>query len=402
MPDSSSVRERRAGALQGVLLLLPITMPVMGIVVLSPALPSMQAHFHSVAGVEYWVPLALTVPALCIALLSPMAGAIVDRFGRRRTLLLALLLYAVVGMLPLVLESLGAIIASRVLLGAMEAAIVTSSTTLIGDYFHGAQRERWLGLQTGVASASSIVLFAIGGALGNISWRGPFAIYGVSLLLMLALLAGTWEPRRSEQPADELAVGSAFPWGTLARMCLIALFGGVMFFTLQIQLAYLLTDHYGIRAPGTIGLLTAIASVAVLLGALTIRQVTRYPVAVQLLLAFGLIGVGFVLINHAPTTVRLMTYVVINQFGCGLLLPTLVVWVMSRLPFDIRGRGTGWFMASFWIGEFLSPLVVTALTKETGGLPATLQLFGEACLAAALLAAVASLRRRSVLPAPAS
>jgi MFS family permease len=100
----------------------------------------MQAHFQAIPGAEYWVPIALTVPALCIALLSPVAGAVVDVFGRRRTLLTALFLYALVGVLPLILDSLPAIIMSRVVLGAMEAAIVTSSTTLIGDYFQGPER----------------------------------------------------------------------------------------------------------------------------------------------------------------------------------------------------------------------------------------------------------------------
>src|ERR1700733_8996639 len=144
MSTSPGSLERSAGTWQGILLLLPITMAVMGVVILSPVLPRMQEHFRTVPGAEFLVPIALTIPALCIALLSPVAGAVVDLLGRRRTLIGALFLYAVIGMLPLVLDDLTTIIVSRVFLGAMEAAIVTASTTLIGDYFHGAEREKWL------------------------------------------------------------------------------------------------------------------------------------------------------------------------------------------------------------------------------------------------------------------
>ena len=56
-----TVAERQAGTLQGVLLLLPITMAVMGLIVLVPVLPGMMAHFHDVPGVEYLVPLMLTL-----------------------------------------------------------------------------------------------------------------------------------------------------------------------------------------------------------------------------------------------------------------------------------------------------------------------------------------------------
>lgn len=390
MSESSASPTRAAGTLQGILLLLPITMAVMGVVVLAPVLPRMQAHFHGVPGAEYLVPIALTIPALCIALLSPLAGVVVDAFGRRRTLIAALFIYAGVGMLPMLLDGLPAIIASRVLLGAMEAAIVTSSTTLIGDYFEGPEREKWLAYQTGVASAAAVVLFIVGGALGNLGWRAPFGVYGLSLLFAVGLLLWTWEPHTRIHPeADTRASSdSRFPWATLLPLCLLAAFGGIMFFTVQIQLGYLLTNYYAIRSPGTIGLFTAVGSLSVPLGSFAFRRAARAPMPAQLLLSFGLIGVSFVLMDHTSSAALLLVYVVVNQFGCGVLLPTLVVWTMGRLPFAIRGRGTGLFMTGWWIGQFLSPQAVTALEKVTGGLPPTLQVFGILCLTAALLAAL--------------
>ena len=391
MSTSSGSPERSAGTWQGILLLLPITMAVMGVVILSPVLPRMQEHFRTVPGAEYLVPIALTIPALCIALLSPIAGAVVDLLGRRRTLIGALFLYAVIGMLPLVLDDLTAIIVSRVFLGAMEAAIVTASTTLIGDYFHGAEREKWLAYQTGLASVSAVLLFAIGGALGNISWRAPFALYSSSVLFAIALMLWTWEPRRSEQPTAESAE-VAFPWKTMIPLCLLALFGGAMFFTIQIQLGYLLAGRYEIRSPSTIGLFTAIGSLSVPLGSFAYRKLARLRVARQLLLAFGIIGVSFVLMNYASTAAQLLVYVVANQFGCGLLLPIMVVWTMGRLPFSIRGRGTGMFMSGWWIGQFLSPQAVTLTAKQVGGLFPALQVFGILCLIAAAVAAVTQAR----------
>lgn len=389
MAATTNPSQRQAGTLQGVILLLPITMAVMGLVVLAPVLPRMQEHFKNVPGVEYLAPLALTVPALCLALLSPLAGALVDYLGRHRTLIGALVIYAVVGILPIFLDDLIAIIVSRAFLGAMEAVIVTASTTLIGDYFHGKDREKWLAYQTALASLSAVVLFAIGGALGGISWRAPFAVYTVSLLYAVGLLLWTWEPQRSEQPAAELTGSAArFPWSAMLPLCVLAAFGGIMFFAMQIQLSYLLTDHYGIRSPGSIGLFTAIGSLSVPLGTLVYRRLARYSISIQLLTAFGLIGGSFVMFNHAPSPAAVMVYLVINQLGCGILLPTMVVWVMGRLPFEIRGRGTGLFMMGWWIGQFLSPQVVTLLRKQSEGLPQALQILGVICLATAAVALV--------------
>ncbi|HZV09504.1 MAG TPA: MFS transporter, partial [Novosphingobium sp.] len=66
----------------GVALLLPITLSTMAIVLLAPVLPGILKEFSGVPGFEYWVPMILTIPALCVALFSTLAGAAGDYFGR--------------------------------------------------------------------------------------------------------------------------------------------------------------------------------------------------------------------------------------------------------------------------------------------------------------------------------
>jgi predicted MFS family arabinose efflux permease len=371
-------------------------MAVMGLIVLVPVLPGMMAHFHDVPGVDYLVPLMLTLPALCVALLSPIAGIVVDFFGRRTTCIGALVIYAFVGMLPIFLQSLMAIIVSRAVLGAMEALVVISSTTLIGDYFHGRDREKWLANQTAVASLSSIVLAFLGGMLGIFGWRGAFAAYGVSILFALGLLLWTWEPRKSEEPRDESAVpGARFPWRIIAPISLLAVFGGTMFFTMQIQVSNMLSGYYGIRSPSALGLYSGLAGLSVAGGTLLYRRFTaRMVIPTQLLIAFGLLGISYILMNYAPTPGLFTAWLIVNQIGSGLLLPALVVWAMGRLTFEVRGRGTGLFMTGWWLGQPLSSQAVAFLRGQNGGnLPMTLQILGIVCLVAAAIAWISGFRR---------
>jgi MFS family permease len=386
-----AVAERQAGTVQGVVLLLPITMAVMGLIVLVPVLPAITAHFRDVSGIEYLIPLMLTLPALCVALLSPVAGVVVDFFGRRKTLIGALILYSLIGILPMFLESLTAIIVSRAALGAMEALIVISSTTLIGDYFHGREREKWLANQTAVASLSSIVLALLGGALGSFGWRAAFAAYGVSILFAVGLMLFTWEPSKTDEPReDTLVPGARFPWATIMPISLLAVFGGTMFFTMQIQVSNMLSEYYGISSSSAIGLYSGLAGLCVAGGTLLYRQFTaRLIVPAQLLVAFGLLGVSYVLMNYAPTPGQFTAWLVLNQFGSGMLLPALVVWAMARLPFEVRGRGTGLFMSGWWLGQPLGSQAVAFIRAQNGGnLPATLEILGILCLIAAAVALI--------------
>lgn len=392
---------RSAGALQGVLLLLPITMAVMGLIVLVPVLPQIMGQFHDVPGFEFLVPLMLTLPALCVALLAPVAGVIVDKLGRRRTLIGALVIYAFAGMAPMVLSDLHVIIATRVVVGAMEAMIVTASTTLIGDYFSGATREKWLANQTALASISSIPLSLLGGALGNFGWRAPFAAYGLSLVYAVGLLIWTWEPQRNDVAEMKQGVaGQSFSWASRVPIALMAIFGGIMFFTMQIQVTNLLADSYGIRSAAALGVYTATAGLSVAVGTLIYRAIGKFNFSVQLALAFGMLGCSYVMMNHVSQTSQFTIWLVVNQLGAGILLPTLVVFAMSQLPFEMRGRGTGIFMMGWWLGQPLSTQIAAVLKERTGSLAAAMQVLGIVCLIAVAVALISFSRRRVVVSRP--
>jgi MFS family permease len=122
---------RRPGLLQVAVLMFSSCLPILGAVLLAPVLPMMQAAFADVSGSAALVPLVLTAPALVIGLLAPVAGRIVDAFGRKNLLVGALLAYTFVGTAPLYLESLPMILLSRIGVGLTEAAIRTCCTTLI-------------------------------------------------------------------------------------------------------------------------------------------------------------------------------------------------------------------------------------------------------------------------------
>ena len=75
-------------------------------------------------GAAVLVPMALTIPALCVALFSPVAGWLSDKLGRKRLLITALVGYAGFGLLPLLLDDLRMILAARVALGVKSAVQV--------------------------------------------------------------------------------------------------------------------------------------------------------------------------------------------------------------------------------------------------------------------------------------
>lgn len=385
--------ERTAGTLQGIMLLLPITLAVMGIVVLVPVLPQMMAHFSYIPNYPYLLQGGvLTMPALCVMLFSPLAGWLADRFQRRRILIIAMGAYAFLGIAPVFLDNLFAIIATRVGVGMCEAVIMTVTTTLICDYFSGPAREKWLASQTAVASLSALALIYIGGLLGSVyGWRGPFWTYLVSLVLLIGVVAFTWEPSARADTREPSAPAVPFPWGRLLGICAITLFASVMFYAIQTE-GSLALEALGVTDPARIGKLTAIASLGVPLGTLVFRSVAGWRIGLLLSCELALIGAGFIWMGKAVDANTFVLAAGLNQIGCGMILPTLLTWATRGLAFEVRGRGTGLWTGTFSIGQFLSGLVITFIGERAGGLSPAFIVVGVTAIGSAILAFAVGIR----------
>jgi MFS family permease len=381
---------RTPGFLQGVVLLLPITLAVMGIAVLVPAVPLLMERFQQIPGHVYLIQGGvLTSPALCVAALSPLAGWLADRMGRRPLLIASMTIYSLAGMAPLALDNLYAIVASRIGVGVCEALIMTVSTTLIGDYFTGPARERWLASQTAVASITSLILIPLGGLLAHsYGWRGPFVVYALSLVFVVLVWRFTWEPPRDRtetRPArDRPESAPSLPWRSLGGICAVTLFASVMFYTVQTQSAVALTG-LGVHDPSRLGWLTAVASLGVPVGTFLFPALSRLPLRYLLTLEFAFIAAGFAWMGKADEPYLFVAAAAVNQIGCGMILPTLLTWAARGLPFETRGRGIGIWTGTFTIGQFLSGILVTYLATRMNGLREALIALGVGNLIAAAL-----------------
>jgi MFS family permease len=383
-----------AGRTQALILLLSSCLAVLGAVLLAPVLPRIQQAFAGTPGVEVLTPVVLTAPALLVGLTAVIAGRVVDRIGRKRLLVVALVVYAIVGTAPLWLPTLPLIVASRVLVGLTEAAIMTCCTTLLADYFHGHQRDRYFGLQVVFTTVAATVFFAIGGILGGAHWRAPFWLYAVSLPLALLAAKFIW------QPAPKLLAATAgkklppLPWRRLAAPIGVTLLGGLVFYVLIVELSYKLTE-IGVTSTAVIGLASAIGSLGTAAGALSFGRLARRGPGLTVPLAFALSGLGLIGLGLASSVGVVVAFAVITGLGNGFLLPSLLTWSLGSLTFEQRGRATGVWTSALFIGQFICPLVVLALSGAISGLTSALLVLGAVAVIAAAAVLITVPRHRT-------
>lgn len=377
--------ETGATAIHGTVLMLAGILPTMAIISLVPVLPLLLQEFADIEGSEFLVPIAMTVPALCVAVFSPIAGWVSDKLGRKPVLLAALLLYGAVGVLPFFLKDLFQIIIARIGLGVAEAAIMTVATAMIGDYFYGKQRERWISMQVAIASLSAIVLIALGGALGElVGSRGPFLLYLLAFPIACIATIILFEPDITQHAGE---VHAKFKVTSILPLLLTTLGIAILFYTTIVNLGPFL-ELSGEISPGEIGMAGAAVNIGVAVGSFIFGRIKTASGPALLTAGLGLIGIGYLGASLTSGFIIVTSFAILVCLGAGLLLPTLLTWILKLLPPPARGSGTGMWTGMFFLGQFIAPILASAIAAASGGLGNVLFIYAGIAFLAAVLAAL--------------
>jgi len=394
-PAHAAARGRRQGGLaQGIALMGIVNMPSLALAALVPGLPQLFQQFSSVPHFQLLVPMIITVPSLCVALTSGLAGVLADRYGRRKLLLAALLAFSLLGLAPLMFDSLLLIVASRVVVGLAEAAILTVGNALMGDYFEGAQRDKWLGYQNMLSPLIGSAILLSGGLLAGVHWRYPFLLYLLGLVVFAIAWYACWEPEREREAAQAGAAAPPFPWRPTLLVCGVTVLFSMVFFVQAVQHGRIFGDM-GVASPERISVFVTIASLGTVLGGYLFKRLSCVPVALRLACSMALYGVCYLGVAWAPGVSVGLPLDVLGQVGGGLLLPALIAWALQHYRFEHRGRGMGLWGGAFFLGQFLSPPLIALIGMRAGSFLASVAVVGALCLIAAAGLAVASLARRT-------
>ena len=374
-------------------LLASATLTVMAGATISPSLPGLVAHFGDDPRASWLVPFILTAPGLAIAIAAPLSGVVVDRVVKRNVLLAGIVLYVMAGSSGLYLNSLDAILVGRLFLGLAVGAVMTASIALIADVYEGEARQKVLGWQGAAMGVGGILFIGAGGLLGQLDWRGPFAVYLVPLVLVPIVLRAV--PATPPRPRSAGTLDEPFPWRHALPIYLVAAASMLTFYVIPTLIPFVVADLVGVeRAAGFTGLTVATAMVASAIASSQVARLRRHvsPPGVAAI-SFAVVAVGYLFISTHLTLPLLTLALAGIGAGLGFLMPSNNAWLLSRIPDAMRGRASGGMTMSLFLAQFSSAFVGGALV-EWGGLDFVyLAMGGFAAVLAVVMLAVARAMR---------
>jgi MFS family permease len=156
------------------------------------------------------------------SLLFP-AGAIGDRYGRKRALLAGLGAYVAGSILAALSNTTPLLLGARVIMGAGAAFIMPTTLAIISETFDGAERVRAIAVWAAFTAIGGGVGLVVGGAIVTyLTWQHLFWI-GASIGLAALALAAIYTPETRRQ-AGPIDVRGA----VLLVVCVAALLSGII------------------------------------------------------------------------------------------------------------------------------------------------------------------------------
>ena len=191
---------RRRWFLLGVMC-LSLVMVVMSVSGLNVALPSMQRDLGASASALQWI---VDSYALVFAALLLPAGALGDRFGRKRALILGLLVFTTGSVVGGLGTGSAQVVIGRVITGIGAAFVMPATLSLLTTIFPPQERRRAIATWAGFAGAGAAVGPILSGALLEHFWWGAVFLVNLPIVAVVVAAVAIFSPTSKDPEATPL------------------------------------------------------------------------------------------------------------------------------------------------------------------------------------------------------
>jgi MFS family permease len=332
---------------------------------LTTAMPAILETFEDVPGINLWVPMIITLPALFVVVGGPITGYLTDSIGRKPVLLGSILLSGLAGTSAFFFDNLFMILITRALIGLAVAGAMTATNALIADYFIGQERAKFMGYHSAFLGLGIVVFLPIGGLLADISWKYPFLSYLAVLAFFLPALFAIREPEVSRalttsQTRSRLTINSTM--GFIYSAVFVLMF---TFITKPVFQAFYLLDI--LNASGVeVGLIGGLSGLMTFFAGIFYERIGRsHTYHALVVFGFFLFGTGFTILWFARSLAFVLLGISMVGFGLGFNVANLTTWLAHEISPQMRGRANGIFTTIRFLAEFIGALVFAPIVVNT-------------------------------------
>jgi len=316
--------------------------------------------------------LIVTTPAICIAIFSPLCGDLIDRIGAKKPFVFGLLIYGVSGGAGLLIADYWLLLVSRVMLGISVAAIIPSMAVIIFNLYKEQQRNTVMGWRTSSQFSGNTVWPLLGGFLGTFSWHTPFAIYLLGIPVGIIGFLAIPDIHRGAFQSAKHHGNKESVLRLIRNTPALFIIYGVAFLSMVFLFAMILfmpkiVEQFGVVNPFHIGIFISILWLTAIMTSLVYGRIkTLLSYRALLVIILFLWVAGFIVISQASSIWMIGISVVLIGLCQGIVFPTVTLWAGESVPTSFLGRIISYNTTVLFIGQFLSPIILSPIASSLG------------------------------------
>lgn len=159
---------------------------VMAGAAVAPALGVIQEHFADSS--QMLVQMIISIPAIFIVLTNLIFPRLCKHLGAKTLVLIGLLLYTVGGCAAGIFDQIWLVLLMRALVGIGVGIIMPLSTGLLAYYYQPDRQARLMGYSSAMNQLGGVIATLLAGILANLSWRASFLVYLMGLISIVLCL----------------------------------------------------------------------------------------------------------------------------------------------------------------------------------------------------------------------
>ena len=326
---------------------------VMAGAAIAPALGIIRDHFSDAP--DMLVQLIVSLPALLIIVTNLLFPWLCSLLKTRSLALTGLLLYVVAGAGCFFVDDIWLLLAMRALLGVSVGMIMPLSTGLLAYYFPPERQASLMGLSAAMNQMGGVVATLLAGLLANIEWNYAFLVYLLGLVAVVLVLLYL--------PDERLKGGSGPSLGLLKRFhpSVVGMFlVMVLFFIYPTRFA--LSAHAGTGLSNNVitFIMVGLDVVAFLVGLVFGKLMQGFRYGMKYVAPAGFIA-GYLLLSLGSDLPLLLAGSAVIGIANGIGVPYLNTIASMKAGKEAASTVMPLLSAALYLGQFLSPLVVTPL-----------------------------------------
>lgn len=217
-----------------------------------PSLPQLASFFETSASMTQ---LTLTTAMIGLAVGQLLLGPLSDKFGRKKPLIISLVIYIISTVLIVFSPNIETMIVLRVIQGLSSAGSVVISRAIATDLYCGREMTRFFGLLMTINGIAPIISPILGSLLLEyISWKGVFIFLALIGVVVLFFCFRLKESLSLENRLQGSIFATFSTFGVIIKNRLFMSYVGIESFLLGAMFAYIaaspfiLQSFYGLSA----------------------------------------------------------------------------------------------------------------------------------------------------------